>query len=130
MFKRLSIITAVVALFALPIVGCGGGSSGHASEWSDSDLADLESEIAAETLIERDDAECVVDKVKTEFPPSAVGHQISDSETERIEDITKGCIGGGSSGADSDSSGDEKLYGPACQEDFQSAACVEEGLGY
>lgn len=45
MSKRLVLLASAVSL-SLVAVGCGGGSSSGSSEWSDSDVAKVETKIA------------------------------------------------------------------------------------
>lgn len=82
MSKRLSIIAAVVALFALPIAGCGGSSDNTSGSSSSNDLysgrycqTDPESSACLEEVREK----------KIKGAPGSVERAESERELEREE---------------------------------------------
>ncbi len=121
MSKRMSILVSL-AVIALAIAGCGGGSSDHSSEGSDSQAASLESDLSAAALMTREQAECVVDRARSAFPTSVLD-SMSDSQRAELEEIIGEC-GGDSSGSEATS--DDLYGGPACLEELESAECISE----
>ncbi len=120
-FKRTSLtLAAGIAVFALALAGCGG-SAGHTSEWTSADVHKLESGMEGQEGVTPALVACVTPIVEARTSPDAssaegeeVGHEAAVSCEKSVNHIT------------ASSSGAEKQFGPACQKQLESAACVEE----
>lgn len=123
MLKRLSVfpVVGLVAIFAVGITGCGGGSSDNSSEWNSGDESRVESEIASSAPeLSSEVVACSVKGVTAEYSPSEVFEgEGSAEDREKVEGIIRDCAGDSSSSVD--------LYGgDACQDDLATGECVEE----
>lgn|GEM_PF-6386494 len=130
MSKRLVLLASAVSL-ALVAVGCGGGgSSSGSSEWSDSDVAKVETKIAHKITEEgltptKDETRCIVKGLEPMVSASEVlGDAPTDSQQQgEVEELTTNCLGD-SAAQVSESDPLEGLKG--CEEDPNSSLCVEE----
>lgn len=114
-------VVGLVAIFAIGITGCGGGSSDHSSEWNSGDKSKVESEIVSSAPEVSDEiVACTVEGIAAEYSPSEVFEgEGSNEDQENVEGIIRDCAGDSSSSID--------LYGgDACQDNLASGECVEE----
>jgi hypothetical protein len=119
--RRIFPAIGLVAIFAIGLTGCGGGSSDHSSEWSSGDEAKVESEIVSSAPEVSDEiVACTVKGIAAEYSPSEVFEGEGSSEDqENVEGMIRDCAGDSSSSVD--------LYGgDACQDNLSSGGCVEE----
>jgi hypothetical protein len=117
-----------LAILAIFVAGCGGSSG-----WSSADKSKVESKIADEITASggtptKAEAQCIVKGLEPNYSASTVlnNSALSSSQHHEVEQITRKCLGASSTSGSSGSN--EKIYGPACQKNLQSAACIEEGV--
>jgi hypothetical protein len=118
-------LIAGIAVIGLAAAGCGG-STGHASQWTNADVQKLKSELQGQENVTPALIACVVPRVEARTSPNAsaaegekAGHEAAVSCEQSVNHITVSSSGGSVSNG-------EKQYGPACQKQLESAACVEE----
>lgn len=121
-------LCSISVIAAIAIAGCGS-STNHSSEWTKAKIASIEGEFdnttgaANFTSTQR---ACFLKGVEAHFSPTTVEGQASGGQQQQVKSILKGCgLQVGSSSTDPTSTSG-KTYGPACQKQFDSAACAEE----
>jgi hypothetical protein len=121
-------LLSISLIAAVAFVGCGSSSSNHTSEWSKAKLASLESQISSTSPEASSDRRaCYVKAVAAAFSPSDLEKSAANSaDKQKIAKQLEKCGLKKPGITTSTSSSSGKMFGPACQKELQSAACVEE----